>query len=235
MARMLGGRWASGAANCGWQRWQALQHLSAQACMLTRGSARLSAPPPDRHGPAQPGGHDCPDVGGHDRHDRRLFQAAAHRRQVPELRGAQPDHQAVRWLRVAALLAAAADPGLAAPQLERKLATRRCACSPTAARRERPGCTSAATCPSDPQTHTPLPTLTSGLGLPPTAACREGHAKLFMMPLSAKKRAQNQVQGTPILSALQRLSQDAKVGFGAGVVGWGGGARLRTRPRGSGH
>ncbi|KAL4436828.1 hypothetical protein ABPG75_003967 [Micractinium tetrahymenae] len=39
---------------------------------------------------------------------------------------------------------------------------------------------------------------------------REGHSKLFMMPLSAKKRAQNQVQGTPILSVLQRLSQEAK-------------------------
>lgn len=39
---------------------------------------------------------------------------------------------------------------------------------------------------------------------------REGHSKLFMMPLPAKKRAQNQVQGTPILSVLARLSQEAK-------------------------
>ncbi|KAI3425875.1 hypothetical protein D9Q98_007848 [Chlorella vulgaris] len=39
---------------------------------------------------------------------------------------------------------------------------------------------------------------------------REGHSKLFMMPLSAKKRAQNQVQNTPILSVLARLSQDAQ-------------------------
>ncbi|PSC74762.1 beta and beta-prime subunits of DNA dependent RNA-polymerase [Micractinium conductrix] len=38
---------------------------------------------------------------------------------------------------------------------------------------------------------------------------REGHSKLFMMPLSAKRRAQNQVQGTPILSVLARLAQEA--------------------------
>jgi hypothetical protein len=31
-----------------------------------------------------------------------------------------------------------------------------------------------------------------------------------MMPLSAKKRAQNQVQNTPILSVLARLSQGAQ-------------------------
>lgn len=49
-----------------------------------------------RHGPTQPRGHDSTDAGSDDRHDWRLFQAAAHRRQVPELRGAQPHHQAVR-------------------------------------------------------------------------------------------------------------------------------------------
>ena len=42
----------------------------------------------------------------------------------------------------------------------------------------------------------------------------EGHSKLFMMPLSAKKRAANQVQGTPILSALSRLADEAKVRCG---------------------
>lgn len=58
---------------------------------------------------------------------------------------------------------------------------------------------------------------------PPLAlARREGHSKLFMMPLSAKKRAQNQVQGTPILSVLQRLSQEAKVGWQLGGRGRGG-------------
>ncbi|EFN55686.1 hypothetical protein CHLNCDRAFT_133943 [Chlorella variabilis] len=39
---------------------------------------------------------------------------------------------------------------------------------------------------------------------------REGHSKLFMLPLSPKRRAQNQVQGTPILSVLARLAQEAK-------------------------
>jgi hypothetical protein len=34
-----------------------------------------------------------------------------------------------------------------------------------------------------------------------------------MMPLSAKRRAQNQVQSTPILSVLARLAADAQVGL----------------------
>eukprot|EP00887_Chlorella_sp_A99_P007930 scaffold12.g7930.t1 len=38
---------------------------------------------------------------------------------------------------------------------------------------------------------------------------REGTGKLFIMPLPAKKRAANAVQGTPILSALARLSDEA--------------------------
>jgi len=38
---------------------------------------------------------------------------------------------------------------------------------------------------------------------------REGFAKLFTMPLSAKKHAANQVQGTEILSVLQRLVDSA--------------------------
>ena len=49
--------------------------------------------------------------------------------------------------------------------------------------------------------------------LPACLPCREGSAKLFMMPLSAKRRAQNQVQSTPILSVLARLAADAQVGL----------------------
>lgn len=39
---------------------------------------------------------------------------------------------------------------------------------------------------------------------------REGFAKLFVMPLPAKKRAANMVQGTPILGVLQRLAGGEK-------------------------
>jgi DNA-directed RNA polymerase I subunit RPA1 len=39
---------------------------------------------------------------------------------------------------------------------------------------------------------------------------REGFSKLFAMPLPAKKRAANQVQGTEILSVLQRIVDGAK-------------------------
>ena len=49
-----------------------------------------------RPGPAQPRLHDRPDAGGDDRHHWRLLQAPAHGRQVPQLRRAQPNHQAVR-------------------------------------------------------------------------------------------------------------------------------------------
>lgn len=38
---------------------------------------------------------------------------------------------------------------------------------------------------------------------------REGHSKIFAMPLPAKKRAANTVQGTPILSVLQRIVDSA--------------------------
>jgi hypothetical protein len=48
---------------------------------------------------------------------------------------------------------------------------------------------------------------------PACLPCREGSAKLFMMPLSAKRRAQNQVQSTPILSVLARLAAEAQVGL----------------------
>lgn len=37
---------------------------------------------------------------------------------------------------------------------------------------------------------------------------REGHSKLFLMPLPPKKRAANEVQGTPILSVLDRFSRN---------------------------
>ncbi len=40
--------------------------------------------------------------------------------------------------------------------------------------------------------------------------CREGHSKLFMLPLPPKKRAANQAQSTPILSVLHRHAGAAK-------------------------
>jgi hypothetical protein len=59
-----------------------------------------------------------------------------------------------------------------------------------------------------------------------------------MMPLSAKKRAQNQVQGTPILSVLARLAADAhavedlEAELAAGVAAQDAGRAKRRRPSG---
>ena len=44
---------------------------------------------------------------------------------------------------------------------------------------------------------------------PAHRGCREGTGKLFMMPLQPKKRAQNAVQGTPLLSVLARHAESA--------------------------
>ena len=70
---------------------------------------------------------------------------------------------------------------------------------------------------------------------PPHPPCSDGCSKLFMMPLPPKKRTQNAVQGTPVLSVLSRLAAAAmevdalEAELAADVAAKGEAARKRRR------